>query len=62
MINLPSFVLVISTQKLELLSVNTGTSSISSDPSFVKRTLKKKEIVRKKNPFHEKKRFQEILK
>lgn len=42
--NLPSFVLVISTQKLESLSVNTGTSSISGHPNFVQRTLPKKYI------------------
>lgn len=42
--NLPSFVVVMSTQKLESLSVNTGTSSISGHPNFVQRTLPKKYI------------------
>lgn len=41
--NLPSFVLVMSTQKLESLSVNTGIPSRSSDPNFEYRTLEKNE-------------------
>lgn len=42
-INLPSFVLVRSTQKLESLSVNTKTSSVIPDPNVVQRTLQKLE-------------------
>ena len=38
-INLPSFVLVMSTQKLGSLSVNTGTSFTASDPSLMHCTL-----------------------
>jgi|APAra0007618328_1042625.scaffolds.fasta_scaffold01556_4 hypothetical protein len=39
--NLPSFVVVMSTQKLESLSVNTTASSLPSDSTFVTTTLQK---------------------